>query len=69
MIWLVMKPRDTLGPTDEDYDETYDYAEDSYSDFDFLMADDELKLKLDIQEVGLSDERILKYSVRQRQNK
>ena len=39
---------------DEDYNETYDYAEDSDSNIDSRKADDELKLKLDIQEVGLS---------------
>ncbi|KAF8802191.1 hypothetical protein BYT27DRAFT_7197275 [Phlegmacium glaucopus] len=60
-----MKPRDTLGPTDADrYDETYDSGEDSDVDVDSCKVDDdELKLELDIQEEGLTDEQILKYSV------
>jgi len=63
-----MKPRDSLGPTDADrYDETYDFGEDSDSDIDTSKADDDkLKLKLDIEGKGLSDEQILKYSVRQK---
>jgi hypothetical protein len=50
-----MKPRDSLDPTDVDlYDEAGDYVE------------EETDSELDIQEKGLSEEQILKYSVRQK---
>jgi hypothetical protein len=52
-----MKPRDSLDPTDVDRD-LYDQASD--------YIDDETDYELDIQEQGLSNERILKYSVRQK---
>lgn len=65
---LVMKPRDFLGPTDADrYDEMRASGEDSDRDVDFRKVyDDRVKFTLDIQEEGLSDEQILKYSVRQK---
>lgn len=61
-----MKPREFLDDLDP-YDDGYDSGEDPNSGVDPREADDdELKLKLDIQEEGLSKEQILKYSVRHR---
>ncbi|SRR5258705_283030 len=53
-----MQPRDIIDEADP-YDEAYDFAEGSE-----IKPPD--KLKLDIQEEGLSREQILKYSVCQR---
>jgi hypothetical protein len=62
---LTQRPRDS---DDQDpYDEAYDSTEDPSTWVDPREADDdELKLKLDLQEDGLSREQILKYSVRHR---
>ena len=61
-----MRPRDCLELTEADrYDEAYDSGEDSDDDVEERNMDgNELDLELDIHEEGLTDEQILKYSVR-----
>ena len=61
-----MRPRDCLELTEADrYDEAYDSGEDSDDDVEERNMDgSELDLELDIHEEGLTDEQILKYSVR-----
>jgi hypothetical protein len=60
-----MRPRECLDLDVGPYDEAYDSGEDDDSEGQNVEGD-ELDIALDIQEKGLSDEQILKYSVHQK---
>ena len=58
MIWLVMKPRDNIDSSLEDYPEIRDFDVD-HDENHPAEADDELKFKLNIHEVGPLDIKVL----------